>query len=184
MNNRWKLKREDCLLLAVDFQDRLIQGMYNPEEFMKENQTLVQGCKIYDVPILFTTQYKKGLGELSESIGQYAKDAKRIDKNGFSVWTQEEVQEELKRQGKKQIIVTGMESHICILASVRDLIDAGYEVFLPRDCVSSRDPMRYTNGLDQMREYGAVISNTESILFEIARVSGTPEFKEMQKLIK
>lgn len=184
MNSRWKLKREDCLLLAIDFQDRLIQGMYDAEDLIKQNQILLQGCGIYKVPVLFTTQYKKGLGDLSESLGQYAKDVKSIDKNGFSVWTQAEVQEELKRQGKKQIIVTGMESHICVLASVRDLIDAGYEVFLPRDCVSSRNPMRYTNGLDQMREYGAVISNTESILFEIARVSGTPEFKEMQKLIK
>ena len=68
--------------------------------------------------------------------------------------------------------------------SVRDLIDAGYEVFLPRDCVSSRKEARHKNGLDQMREYGAVISNAESIMFDLAKVSGTKEFKEMQALIK
>lgn len=158
--------------------------MANKDEFMTMSQKMVQGSSIYKVPILFTTQYKKGLGDVTNLMGQYASEAKSLDKNGFSVMTEESIVDELKKQGKKQVIVIGMESHICVLASVRDLIDAGYEVFVPRDCITSRDPRRHQNGIDQMREYGAVISNLESILFEIAKVSGTPEFKEMQKLIK
>lgn len=184
MTNRWKLDREDCILVGIDFQDRMIQGMDQAEKMMEYSQHLFRGAQIYQVPILLTTQYKKGLGEVTDSILQYTPGKESLDKNAFSIMGEKTIEQALKETGKTQVIITGMESHICVLASVRDLIDAGYQVFVARDCISSRDPMRHRNGIDQMREYGAVISNSESLLFEIAKVSGTPEFKEMQQLIK
>ena len=182
--NRWKLNREDALVLCIDYQDKLAKSVYNREEIEKHNQNIIKTANIYKVPILFTTQYKKGLGDVSPALFDLVDKKESLDKTAFSIMEEETIVKALEAAGKKQIIVTGIESHICVLSSVRDLIDAGYQVFVPRNCISSREESCHINGLDQMREYGAVISNSESILFEIAKVSGTPEFKQMQALIK
>ena len=104
-------------------------------------------------------------------------------KNSFTAYT-EDVKNKIETLGPKKIIVTGMETHVCVYQTVRDLLDAGYEVHIAKDCVGSRTKENYQNGLDLMENMGAIINNTETIVFDLLKVSGTKEFKIMSALIK
>jgi nicotinamidase-related amidase len=92
--------------------------------------------------------------------------------------------QEIRSSGKKQIIITGMETHVCVYQTIRRLIAEGFSVFLPQDAVSSRQPANKENALQQIRDMGAVVSNTETLLFDLLKTAGTPLFKQISALIK
>nr|NLJ02104.1 isochorismatase family protein [Bacillota bacterium] len=104
-------------------------------------------------------------------------------KNSFTAYT-DEVKTALKELGRKKVLVVGMETHVCVFQTVRDLISDDYQVFVVKDAVASRTKVNFLNGLDLMQALGAVITNTETAVFDLLKVSGTPEFKVMSKLIK
>ena len=140
-------------------------------------------AKSMDIPIIITEQYPKGLGETVSKLDVNIEEIEKFEKNTFSGCI-EEVIGYLKSKGRKKIIITGMETHVCVFQSVRDLIKEGYYVFVAADAVCSRTEENYKNGLDMMKDMGAVISNTETILFDMLKESGTPQFKALSKLIK
>ena len=132
--------------------------------------------------MIVTEQYPKGLGktvsEVNISLG-----ATTYEKITFSGCTAE-VNSALNRLGRKKIIITGMETHVCVFQTVRDLVEAGYNVHLVGDAVCSRFDENYENSLNLMSELGAVVSNTETVVFDLLEVSGTKEFKAISPLIK
>lgn len=180
---KYILNKESTSLLIIDIQEKLVPVMKYNDQVINNTKILINAAKQMDMPIICTQQYPKGLGSTVSELSGLLDDAKVFDKNSFTAYT-DEVKEALKSTGKNKVLITGMETHVCVFQTVRDLLNDGYEVFVIKDAVASRTKMNYRNGLDLMDRMGAVITNTETAVFDLLKVSGTPEFKVMSKLIK
>lgn len=179
----FSLDRDKTLFLFIDVQDKLLNVMSNKEDVLKNTKILAQMAKIMNLESIFTAQYPKGLGYSNEELKSFLPEVKEIGKKSFSCMLNDEFVEEFKSKDKKQIVVSGVESHICVLLTARDLIANGYEVFIASDAVGSRSDFNYKNALQMLSEMGCVITNTETIMFDLNSVAGTDEFKAIQKLI-
>lgn len=181
--NKFTLQREEALLFIIDIQERLVPVMKYKDQVINNTRILITAAKEMNFPILLTEQYPKGLGKTVDEIMELVDKDSIYEKNSFTAYT-DDVKEALKAFGKKKIILTGMETHVCVFQTVRDLIADGYEVYLVKDAVSSRTKENYLNGLDMIKSMGAVVTNTETAIFDLLKVSGTPEFKILSKMIK
>lgn len=178
------LNKEDAVLIIVDIQGKLTLAMEHGKDVIKNTNFLVKVAKALEIPIIITEQYPKGLGPTVEELMNNLGDGYPVfSKTKFSALTGE-VKEELERLGKKQVIITGMETHVCVYQTARDLISAGYDVFAAADALCSRTNDNYMNGLSLINELGGVVSNTESIFFDLMKEAGSHTFKELSKLIK
>lgn len=180
---KYILNRDDCVLLVIDIQERLAKVMEDRDRVVKNTSILMETSKILNIPVIITEQYPKGLGPTLKEIMDIGDNVKVFEKNSFTAYI-EEVKNELEALARKKIIISGMETHVCVLQTARDLILAGFDVHISSDGVSSRTPSNYENGLDLIKEMGGVINNTETIVFDLLKISGTPEFKSISKLIK
>lgn len=180
---KYTLKKEDSLMIVIDIQERLLKAMSQGDRVVKNTNILLESLKVMDVPVIFTEQYPKGLGHTVKEISNINKDLEVFEKNSFTACITG-VNEKLEKLERKKIIIVGMEAHVCVLQTCRDLISQGYDVHIVRDGVTSRTEENYKNGLDLMRDMGAVITNTETILFDLLKRAGTEEFKLVSKLIK
>ncbi|KLU67401.1 MULTISPECIES: isochorismatase family protein [Desulfosporosinus] len=180
---KYCLNGEEAVLMAIDIQERLVPSMKYGEKVIQNTNILISIMKKIGAPIIATEQYPKGLGKTVSDVSSNLEGSLTIEKSTFSGFTSE-VTSALQGIGRKKIIITGMETHVCVFQTVRDLLSQGYQVFVASDAVCSRTKENYRNGLSLMSEMGAVISNTETLLFDILKQSGTPLFKELSKLIK
>lgn len=180
---KFTLNRKDTVLMVIDIQEKLAPVMEYKEQVIDNNKILITAAKEMNFPVIATEQYPKGLGRTVPELLDLLEDDYVFAKNSFTAYT-EEVKEALKSLGKKKVLITGMETHICVFQTSRDLIEAGYEVYLVKDGVASRTKSNFLNGLDLIKSLGAVITNTETAVFDLLKVSGTPEFKTMSKMIK
>jgi nicotinamidase-related amidase len=202
-----KADAANAALIVVDVQEKLVP-MQCQESLVKSCETLIKGCRILNVPILYTQQYTKGLGHTipiiveaattvvdssTENIttavenpieSQQPFNFSFIEKTAFSVMGEPNFQRELEHLEKHDLILCGIEAHVCVLQSVLDLLDADYRVFLISDAVSSRHSKDYLSALDRAARAGAVITTTEAILFELMRDAKHPMLKEISKLVK
>lgn len=183
MKKTIKLKRNEALLILVDIQERMLPAMAEYKNCIKSSITLTKAAKAYDMPVFYTEQYPKGLGPTSAELLKELEGARPFEKFLFSALT-EELRDALKETGKKQVILTGMETHVCVYQTAVDLLQEGYSVFLPADGVSSRTEENKANALKLLSDQGALISNTETLLFELIESAKDPHFKELQALIK
>lgn len=146
--------------------------------------TLTAGLKVLEIPFLVTEQYTKGLGftilPLKMAFGDYSS----IEKIAFSCCDEPKFVNALSVTGKKNVILCGIETHVCVLQTTLDLLQEGYQPIVIEDCVSSRKPSDKHTAIERMRQEGAIISSLESILFELTRYSGTETFKAISKLVK
>lgn len=181
--NKYVLSGEEAVLMVIDIQDRLVPAMKYGEKVIQNTTTLISVAQKLGVPIIVTEQYPKGLGKTVSEVSYNLEESLTFEKTTFSGCTSE-VTSALKGLERKKIIITGMETHVCVFQTVRDLLSQGYQVFVASDAVCSRTKENYRNGLSLMSDMGAVISNTETLLFDILKQSGTPLFKELSKLIK
>lgn len=179
----YSLDRDNVAFLFIDIQDKLLNAMSNKDEVIKNATILAEMVKIMNLDSMFTVQYPKGLGYTNESVKASLADVEEIPKKSFSCMLDEEFVKKLESLNKKQIVISGIESHICVLLTARDLVKNGYEVFIASDAVGSRNEKNYNNALQQLNDMGCVISNVESIMFDLNSISGTDEFKAVQKLI-
>ncbi len=179
--DRFTLIQDDCVLLVIDVQEKLLQAMKHGQKVVKNTNILLEIVKALGIPVLVTEQYPKGLGKTVPELN--IDDAGAFEKVCFTACT-DDVKEKMGQYGRKKVIVTGMETHVCVFQTVRDLIRLGYQVFVVEDAVCSRSKENYKNGLSLMKEMGAVITNTETVFFDLMKEAGTPQFKELSKLIK
>lgn len=179
----FKLSRKDVVFAFIDIQDRLLKVISNNDQVVKNATILAKIAQMLELESLFTVQYPHGLGYTNKEVKEPLVEKVEFPKLYFSAYEDEDINTEIKRLKKRQFIVCGIEAHICVLQTVRSLITSGYEVFLVEDAVGSRNEKNAKNAIEQMREMGAVITNTESVLFDLAEVAGTDEFKALQKLI-
>lgn len=178
------LKRESTALLIIDMQERILPVIRNYQTVLENTVKLIKGFKVLQLPIYFTEQYPKGLGPTSQKILDELEGYSVIQKMSFSCFGAENLFGELHKNKLSQIVITGVESHVCVQQTVLDLIANNYQVNLAADAVSSRTEIDYNIALDRMRTLGAEITTTESILFELLEVCGTSEFKEVSKIVK
>ena len=180
---KYTLNKDNTLLLIIDIQEKLVSVMKHKEQVIDNTKILITAAKEMSLPIIITEQYPKGIGPTVEGIKEVVDNVKPFEKISFSSYI-DEIKEALDSTGRKKVIITGMETHICVFQTARDLLNNGYEVFVARDAVCSRTKENFLNGLELMKDTGAVISNTETIIFDLMKVAGTPEFKVLSKLIK
>lgn len=178
------LKPESTALLIIDIQERILPVISNHERVVEYTLKLIKGFKALGLPIYYTEQYSKGLGPTTKKITDELVDLKLFDKMSFSCSGAGELFNEFKKRNLSQIVVCGVESHVCVQQTVLDLIENGMQVNLAADAVSSRKEIDYRTALDRMRYHGTEITTTEAILFELLKVCGTPQFKEISKIVK
>ncbi len=193
-NQVLRLKKEDTVLVGIDFQERLMPAMKNHKELEQAAVKLVKGCRILGVPAIMTQQYTKGLGAtvpaicsaLTEPIGEEtgAVEFYPVEKTSFSAMGEPAFSDALKKIGRKTIIIAGIEAHVCVQQTVIDLLDNGYTVFVANDCISSRRNTDKKYSQRRMREAGAVSTTYESILFELCGGAKEPGFKQISALVK
>jgi nicotinamidase-related amidase len=176
------LNIEDCILVIIDIQEKLVNAAFSGDKAANCTTKLAQTANILNIPTIITEQYPKGLGATIKGIK--TTEAKLIEKNSFSALLEPKFAKELKKYDKKQIILCGIETHICVLQTAADLIKKGYEVYVVNDACSSRNEHEYTTGIELIKQYGGKITCTEIVLFELLKTSKHPYFKPIQMLIK
>ncbi len=185
VKEKFFLDRNNAVLVVIDVQEKLCKSMDGKvlERLVTNTSILQQAAQEMGIPILATEQYVKGLGETLPALKERLADAS-IEKMTFSCCGESTFPDRMKSLGRKQVIVTGMETHVCVLQTVLELLDAGYMVHLVRDAVMSRRKENWLVGLDTARDAGAVITSTEAALFQLLKVAGTDEFKKLSKLVR
>ena len=183
---RRPLEAEQCALIVVDIQEKLLPPIWEKERLVRNSQLLIRLAGILKIPALVTTQYMKGLGNTVPEISSLLPDTPAIDKLMFSCFGSEAFCSLLKRlPGQRNtVLLCGMETHICVMQTALGALREGYLVHAAADAVSSRAELNWMIGLDRMRAAGAVISSTEMIMYELLRSSGSPAFKELLPFLK
>ena len=181
-----RITREGSLLLVVDVQERLFAAMDpdHREEMVKNIKVLATASRRLGIPIEVSEQYPKGLGhtlpELRESLGE----VEPITKVAFSCCDAEGFAERLEATKARQVILTGLEAHVCVLLTALDLLAEGYAVHVVADATCSRRRENRQIALDQLRQAGAVVTSTETVLFQLLRTADTDDFRFLSRLIK
>ncbi|MFN3392953.1 MAG: hydrolase [Candidatus Thermochlorobacter sp.] len=178
------LQPDDTALIIIDVQGKLATLMHEKERLFQNLTRLIRGAQILKIPIVLTEQYPQGLGETVPEIKALMPDVQPITKMSFSCCGEEAFLDAIEELDREQLLVAGIESHVCVYQTVADLLDAGYSVEVVADAVSSRTAENYKLGLSRMDDMGAWLTSTEMALFELLRVAGTPTFKEISKLVK
>ena len=179
-----RITKEHTIGLVVDIQERLVPAMEENEQFVENCIKLIQGLQILGLPLLVTQQYSKGLGETIPEIKSVINDFQYIEKKDFSCFDEPAVAEKLALSGVKNVIICGIESHVCVLQTAIDLKDSGYVPIVVMDCISSRSFDNMDLASERFRYEGIMMTSLESILFELTRSASATEFKEISKLVK
>jgi nicotinamidase-related amidase len=179
-----RILKEQTAGLIIDIQEKLIPHIYKYESVIAHTAILIQGLKILDIPVIVTQQYTKGLGvtipSISDTIGNYAP----VEKISFSCCDEPAFMKRLSQLGGKNIIIAGIEAHVCVLQTVLDLLDNDYVPVVVENCISSRKNRDKKIAVERMRKEGAIITTYESVLFELTRFAGTDVFKQISRLVK
>jgi nicotinamidase-related amidase len=178
------IERTKAQLLIIDMQERLLPAMAAPERTLRNAIVLVKAARTLDLPITVSEQYPKGLGHTVAALKAEIGNTPVEEKVEFSCWKNPRLQERLKAQGREQIIVTGIEAHVCVLQTAMDLKAAGFQVFAVADAMSSRADASQTTAQERMRQADISLVTTEMAVFEALGAAGTPEFKQLSALIK
>ncbi len=178
------LTRDNVALVVIDFQDGLLPTIPRADAVMTLAVKLIRFARLLELPILWTEQYPKGLGVTNERIAKELDGVPAMAKVAFGCFGDAAFEQAAAATGRKQLLVTGIEAHVCVMQTVLRGLDLGYEAYVPNDAVASRCESDYRAGIDRMKAHGAEIVTTEMAIFEILRAAGTPEFKKVLPLIK
>lgn len=179
-----RILKENTIGLVIDIQERLVPVMEEKELLVENCGKLIQGLQVLGVPLLVTQQYTKGLGETIPEIKSLISDFQYIEKKDFSCFDEPACSEKLVATGAKNVIICGIESHVCVLQTAIDLKEAGYVPVVVMDCISSRSFDNVDLAAERFRYEGILMTSLESVLFELTRSAGAPGFKEISKLVK
>jgi nicotinamidase-related amidase len=179
-----RIIRENALCLIVDIQERLLPHIAEKAALLDQTSLLIKGLQVLGVPLLVTQQYTKGLGQTVPEIRALFPTFAAMEKRHFSCLDDPAIAAHLQASGKTSILVAGIEAHVCIMQTVLDLKAAGYQPVIVADCVSSRSLANKDLALRRLEADGAILTSTESLLFELLRNSASPEFKDISRLVK
>ena len=176
--------RKDALLVVVDIQERLLPHIHDATLLQKNALILIESCKALNVPILVTEQYPEGIGPTVAGLKPHLEQCRAIAKRTFSCCREPEFMKALKTTLRKQIILTGIETHVCVYQTAADLVQQGYAVQVAADAVSSRTVFNKEIGLNRIKTAGGEITSVESTVFELLETSAGAEFKSVLRLLK
>jgi len=178
------LETEDCVLVVVDVQGKLAELMYAKDLLFRNIQILVESSKILNIPIVWTQQCPESLGETALPIAQLLENNKPINKSAFSCCGEEKFLKRLESLKRSQILLCGIEAHVCIYQTAVDLLNYNYFTAVAADAVSSRAPQNRQAAIDKMAKAGIDITTTEMAIFELLKTAQNPHFKDIAKLVK
>ncbi len=184
MRHKFVAEREDSLLLVVDMQEAMPKAVGRWKETAARIRQLMEAARILNIPMLATEHYKKGLGATIPEVSELLSEEAYFQKEYFSACLEEGFLEAIRKTNRSQIVITGMETHVCVLQTGLDLIRHGYRVHLVRNAVASRSEEDWETAVELFRDAGAVISSTEIVIFQWARRSNTKEFREILPIVK
>ncbi len=178
------LTPENTILVMIDIQEKLARAMLDKEALVQNAVKVVSGAKILGVPIIRTEQNPKGLGRTVPELEELLHDVEPIGKLSFSCCGEPRFMKEFEESERRQVLVGGIESHVCVYQTVLDLAALNYEVQILADVVSSRTAENRNIGLDRCREAGASLTSVETVLFEMLRAAEGEKFKQMLRVVK
>ncbi len=183
---RRALETEQCALIVVDIQEKLLPPIFQKEQLLRNSKLLIRAAGVLKIPAIMSTQYAKGLGDTVAEIASLLPETEAIDKDQFSCFGSDAFCTLLKRLPGKlnTLLLCGMESHICVMQTALAALREGYLVHVASDAVSSRTEWNWKAGLRRMRAAGAVISSTEMMIYELMRSSSSAAFKQMLPHLK
>jgi len=186
MKKNFNFDVSGLFLVIVDVQERLVKAMPEKvvEQIYKNINLFTLASKVYNIPVIVTEQYPKGLGETASNITKNLKDFKKVVKTTFSCCYSKLFNKEIEELKRKTAILVGMETHVCIFQTTLGLLENGYKVFIPNDAVCSRAKKNWENGIKMLSESGALISNTESMIFQMLKDANSSEFKQLSPFLK
>lgn len=182
-----RLQRADTTLVIIDVQQKLMPVIDGAESVLRNIERLIRGFHVLKIPVILTEQYVKGLGPTVEPIRKAVDETcgyRPIEKDCFSAHGCAAFSAQLSAMNRRQIVIAGVETHVCVYQTVMDLLEDGLDVTIAADAVSSRTPENRDIALRRMISEGAKLSSTEMALFELVGVSGTDEFRSISRLIK
>jgi hypothetical protein len=179
-----RITRQNTVGLVIDIQERLFPVMDNKERLLNNCRILIKGLTALELPLIVTQQYSKGLGETIKEIRTEIPGFDYIEKREFSCCDEPAFTERLNGMGAKNIIICGIESHVCVLQTAVDLKDYGMNPVIVMDCVSSRKHESKELAMERFRHERIMMTSAESVLFELTRSSGIPGFKTISGLVK
>ncbi|MCF8359657.1 MAG: isochorismatase family protein [Prolixibacteraceae bacterium] len=179
-----RIERENCVGLVIDVQEKLVPAMHKMDKTLGHLKRLILGLQELSVPLLFTQQYSKGLGETIPDVSTLIGGFSYIEKDTFSCCDEPSFVEALKQKDVQHVIIAGIESHVCVLQTAIDLKAAGYSPVVVADCITSRSKSDVRIALQRFAYEGIMVASMESVLFELTRTSKAPEFKSISKLVK
>ncbi|MFZ0734824.1 MAG: hydrolase [Candidatus Sulfotelmatobacter sp.] len=183
---RRPLAPEQCALIVIDIQEKLLPPIFQKEQLVRNAQLLIRAAGILKIPAMVSTQYAKGLGQTVPEIASLLAGTEPVDKTLFSCFGSDAFCSALKRMPGQRttLLLCGMESHICVAQTALAALREGYLVHVASDAVSSRTEWNWKIGLERMRAGGAVISSTEMMIYEMMRASSSAAFKELLPYLK
>lgn len=186
VKNKFLLEPTRAVLIVIDVQERLCAAMDANilAQLTRNAGILLESANELAVPVIFTEQYVKGLGPTLAVLKEKAPAAACHEKMSFSCCGNEDFLQQLKNSGRKQIIITGMETHVCVQQTVIELLHEGFNVHVVKDAVMSRNSDNRQTAIEAMVLAGAVPTSTESVVFQLLKVAGTDTFKKLSKLVK
>lgn len=176
------LNRKEALLAVIDIQGNLYLAMDEKEFLLANTAKLIKGINILGIPIILTEQVK--IGPTIAELAELMPDVKPIIKNSFSCCGDPQFLEALVASGKKQVLVCGIEAHVCAYQTSMDLMDRGFEVYVVADAVSSRTAGNREIGIQKLLASGAILTSTEMALFELLKTATDPKAKDLFRIIK
>ena len=178
------LNQETTALIVIDIQERLARAMFGREELVQSIRKLIKGAQVFPIPIVLTEQNPEGLGSTIAEIAGLLPDVKPIPKVCFNCCDSDPFVRQLERLDRKQLLLAGIEAHVCVYQTAVGLIEKGYEVQVVADAVSSRTTENREIGLDRARQAGAGVTSVETALFELLRVAEGDRFQRLLKIVK
>lgn len=175
------LNKEDSVLALVDVQEKLAPAVWNYDAFIARCEWLLKLAQRMAVPVITSEQYPKGLGATVEELRPYFHKNQCIEKIHFSCMQQPDYIQHLRKLNKNQLIVTGIEAHVCVLQTAMEMKGMGFDVYVVADAVSSRSENDLKYALKRMKQEGIQLITAEMVFFEWLRKAGGPEFKELSK---
>lgn len=178
------ISRAESQLLVVDVQERLAPAMEPGRPFMAACAKLLEAANVLKVPLMASEQYPKGLGRTVPELATLVPEIQRYEKMEFSCYANAPLRAALKGVKRSQVLLAGIEAHVCVLQTALDLAEAGNAVFVITDATASRRPESRETAFRRMREAGVTLVTLEMVLFEWLRSAADPEFRAVSKLIR
>lgn len=179
-----RVNPQETIAILIDFQEKLMPVMDQKEALLQKTVTFANGLNELEIPYVVSQQYTRGLGETVVELKDAIGEGTYLKKNTFSCMGCDEIKDWVVAQGKKNVLISGIEAHICVMQTVIDLLEMGYNVFVVADCVGSRTQFDKETGLERMKSEGAKLATCESMLFELTVGAKNPHFKAISKLVK